>query len=59
MFAITDARTGGAHLVTEDAITAGRRTGHYLAACGTEVLPASLTTEADTFCLSCRDEACR
>lgn len=41
---VTDARTGTAHLVTDEAMAAGRRAGgRYSAGCGIEVLPASLT----------------
>lgn len=40
---VADTRTGGMHLITEDAIVAGRRAGRYMAVCGVEVLAASLT----------------
>ncbi len=56
---ITDARTGSAHLVTDEAMAAGRRAGRYVAVCDDEALAGSLTAEADTFCLSCREWARR
>ncbi|MGH3793611.1 MAG: hypothetical protein ACRDSP_01845 [Pseudonocardiaceae bacterium] len=56
---ITDARTGGAHLVTDEAIAAGRRAGRYVTVCGIVALAGSPTAEADTFCLSCREWARR
>ncbi|MGH3903795.1 MAG: hypothetical protein ACRDTE_06355 [Pseudonocardiaceae bacterium] len=56
---ITDARTGSAHLVTEEAIAAGRRVGRYVTVCDTEALAASLTAEADRFCTACREWARR
>lgn len=53
VFAVTDARTGSAHLVTEDAMAAGRRTGRYSAVCGVEVLAASMITPESGYCSSC------
>lgn len=50
---MTDARTGEAHLVTEDAVIAARRAGGYPAVCGVEVLAASLTTPERGYCPSC------
>lgn len=51
---MTDARTLRAHLVTDDAFTAGRAdAGRYVAACGVVVLPASLTTPETSYCASC------
>jgi len=50
---VTDARTGGAHLVTDEAAVAGRRVGRYVAACGAEVLAASLTTPERHYCVRC------
>ncbi len=49
LLAVTDAG-GIAHLVTDDATAAGR----YLAACGTEVLAASLTTSESGHCRPAR-----
>lgn len=56
---ITDAPTGVAHLVTDEAMVAGRRAGRYVTACRTVALAASLTAEADTFCRACRERARR
>ncbi|MGH3915428.1 MAG: hypothetical protein ACRDTC_18775 [Pseudonocardiaceae bacterium] len=53
VFAVTDARTGIAHRVTEDAMIAGRRTGRYFAVCGGEVLAAIMTTLESGYCPSC------
>lgn len=50
---ITDATTGTAHLVTEDDVRAGRRTGQYRAVCTTLVLAASLLTPARHSCTDC------
>lgn len=50
---MTDARTGDAHLVTEDAMLTGRQAGRYASVCGAEVLPASLTTAERGYCRSC------
>jgi len=41
--AITDARTGTAHLVTDSAAAWGRLAGGYVAVCGMQVLAASLS----------------
>lgn len=40
---VTDARTDAAHLVIDNAVAAGRRTGSYTAVCGAPVLAGSLT----------------
>ncbi|MGH3820588.1 MAG: hypothetical protein ACRDRE_23130 [Pseudonocardiaceae bacterium] len=49
-----DGPTGIAHRVTADAFTAGRRTGgRYVAFCGAQVIPASLTTPARYHCPAC------
>lgn len=56
---IIDARTGDAHLVTDEAMVAGRRAGRYVTVCGTVALAASLTAEADRLCDACRDWARR
>lgn len=54
LVALADARTGEAHLVTDEAMVAGRRDGgRYVAACGVEVLPASLTAPDRRSCLDC------
>ena len=55
VFAVTDARVGTGHLVTQDAMAAGRRAGRYVALCGGEVLAASLTAGESGHCRSCRD----
>ena len=58
LFALTDARTGEAHLVTDEAMVAGRRDGgRYVATCGVEVLPASLTAPDRRSCLDCAARA--
>jgi len=52
-FAVTD--VGGiVHLITEDAMAAGRSSGRYAAVCGGAVLAASLTTRECGYCRSCR-----
>lgn len=52
--ALTDALSHTAHWVTDDAAAAGRRSGgRYVAVCGLEVLPASLTTPERSYCSSC------
>lgn len=56
---ITDARTGRAHLVTDEAMVAGRRAGRYATVCETVVLAASLTAAPNGFCLGCREWARR
>lgn len=52
LFPLTDA-AGVVHLVTDDALVAGHRTGCYLALCGSPVLAASLATPDRGSCLSC------
>jgi len=47
------ARTVRAHLVTDDAAVAGRRTRHYRAVCGELVLAASLITPERGSCRAC------
>lgn len=44
---------GTTHLVTDEAMTAGHRTGRYLALCGQQVLTASLTAPERTYCRTC------
>ena len=50
---MVDARTAVAHLVTDEAMAAGRRAGRYTAACRTVVLAGSLTQDSDDYCRSC------
>ncbi|MFN2496487.1 MAG: hypothetical protein ABR608_11360 [Pseudonocardiaceae bacterium] len=52
-YPVTDAHTLEAHLVAEDALIAGRRSGCYRAACGAVVLAASLTVEERDYCRPC------
>lgn len=53
---VTDAQTGITHLVSDEAMAAAiiARSGSYLAACGAEVLTASLTTPESAVCRRCR-----
>ena len=51
--AMTDARTDSEHLVTEHAMTVGRRAGRYRAVCGAPVLATSLTTPEGGRCRAC------
>ncbi len=53
MYSVTDADTLVAHLVTEDALNAGRRKGCFRAACGVPVRAASLTVEERSSCRLC------
>ncbi|MGH8920601.1 MAG: hypothetical protein ACRD0H_20095 [Actinomycetes bacterium] len=48
---------GVAHLVTEEAMAAGRPTGCYLAVCGSSVMAGSLTTPERGSCRSCAEGA--
>ena len=51
---MVDARTGIAHWLTSDALAAGRRSGgRYIALCGADVLPHSLTAPPLDFCRAC------
>lgn len=51
---VVDARTLTAHFLTDDALAAGRLPkGRYIALCGQEVLPASLTESGHSRCPSC------
>ncbi len=45
---------GVAHLVTDQAMAAGRSAGRYMAVCDTEVIAASLTTPESEYCRRCR-----
>ena len=49
---VTDTK-GTAHLVTDDAMVAGRPAGRYAAVCGTKVVPASLTVLESSYCRTC------
>ena len=51
--AMIDARTMVAHLVTDEAVFAGRQTGRYVGLCGAVVLPGSLVESANHPCRSC------
>jgi hypothetical protein len=54
VIAMTDARTCRAHLVADEAFTAGRaNAGRYVTVCGIVVLAASLTTPETSYCASC------
>ncbi|MGH3867699.1 MAG: hypothetical protein ACRDQ4_16495 [Pseudonocardiaceae bacterium] len=49
-----DGPTGIAHRVTAEAFAAGRRAGgRYVALCGAQVLPTSLTAPARFHCPAC------
>ena len=51
---VVDARTLRAHLLTPDALVAGQHAaGRYIALCGQDVLPASLTEPGRGRCPSC------
>lgn len=51
---VVDARTLVEHLLTDDALSAGRRPqGRYIALCGVTVLPANLTVGERDRCRSC------
>jgi len=45
---------GITHLLTDDAMIAGRPSGRYVAVCGDEVLAGSLTTPERDYCRPCR-----
>lgn len=53
LYSVTDAHSGSAHLVKEDALIAGRRSGCFRAVCGARVLAASLTVEERGHCKKC------
>ncbi|MCA1672790.1 MAG: hypothetical protein LC799_11495 [Actinobacteria bacterium] len=53
LLAVTDI-DGTAHLVTDEAMAAGRAAGRYLAVCDAVVLAASLTTPESGHCKKCR-----
>lgn len=51
---VVDVRTFTAHVLTQDALAAGRLPkGRYIALCGREVLPAGLTEPGNGRCSSC------
>lgn len=51
--AMTDTRTMVTHLVTDEAMVAGRQAGRYVGLCGAIVLPGSLLDDTDRPCRSC------
>ncbi|MCA1673669.1 MAG: hypothetical protein LC799_16200 [Actinobacteria bacterium] len=53
LLAVTDT-DGTAHLVTDEAMAAGRAAGCYLAVCDVVVFAASLTTPESRRCRKCR-----
>jgi hypothetical protein len=55
VFALVDARTGGEHLVTNDAMDSGRDAGRYVAVCGTVLLASSVTAPSDRYCRACAE----
>lgn len=55
LLAVTDAE-GIEHLVTDVAMVAGRRAGRYVAACGADVIAASLTAPEFGRCRACRQQ---
>lgn len=52
---MADTRTLIAHLVTDEAMAAGRRAGCYVGVCEAVVLPGSLQEDTGRFCRSCED----
>jgi hypothetical protein len=55
MVDMVDARTGMVHLLTPDAVAAGRSgESRYVAVCGADVVPASLTELEQRYCWPCR-----
>jgi hypothetical protein len=53
--AMTDPGAVVAHLVTEEAVAAGRRAGRYAGVCDAVVLPGSLLECTGRCCRACRD----
>lgn len=53
LLAVTD-DGGTTHLVTDEAMAAGRRYGVYTAVCSADVLAASLTMPESARCRKCR-----
>lgn len=56
LVAVADAG-GITHLVREDALRTGRHAGRFAAACGAEVLPASLSEPDRGHCGACYRKA--
>lgn len=54
VLAMTDTETRIAHLVTDEAMAAGRRAGRYVAACTTVVVPGSLKEDTNRYCRACQ-----
>jgi hypothetical protein len=55
LVAWVDLRTSITHLLTPDAAAAGRvGGGRYIALCGADVIPASMTEPGRGYCQSCR-----
>lgn len=50
---MTDARHGARHYLTDDAASAGRGTGRYIAVCGAEILAASISAPDGRACPWC------
>lgn len=57
VIAMTDTGAVVAHLVTDEAVAAGRHAGRYVAVCGAVVRPGSLKDGADRCCQPCQDWA--
>jgi len=55
--AMTDTRTMVTHLVTDEAVAAGRQAGCYVGVCGAVVLPGSLLEDTHRPCRSCHSPA--
>ena len=55
LFAWVDLRTSITHFLTPDAAAAGRRSaGRYIALCGEDLIPASMTEPGRGYCEPCR-----
>lgn len=54
VIAMTDTRTVVTHLITDEAVAAGRQAGRYVGLCGAVVLPGSLMEDTGQPCRSCR-----
>jgi hypothetical protein len=50
---MSDTRTQVGHLVTDEAVSAGRSAGRYAGVCGAEVLPGSLKEDTERYCRTC------
>jgi len=50
---MVDVTTMQTHLLSDDAVTAGCRGGHYTALCGTDVIPAAMVEPGRGYCRSC------